>query len=125
LFGSAIPKKTLRVLVVDDFHPMADALVSMLNGCGHEARAAYDGREALRIAADFRQHAIISDVRMPEMNGFELAQAVAERFPDCCMLLMSVRNFESPLEVGGRLMKVLTKPVNLTQILEFLETCGA
>jgi CheY-like chemotaxis protein len=123
MHGPSRTEKPVRVLVVDDYQPMADALSAMLNGCGHDARAAYNGSEALRIAADFRPQAIISDVNMPKMNGFELAEAVAERFPDCRLLLMSVQDFHRFPEVLARPMKILTKPVRLTDVLEFLDTC--
>jgi DNA-binding NtrC family response regulator len=116
-------QKPVRVLVVDDYHPMADALASALSGAGHDARAAYGGKEALRIAADFRPHAIISDVNMPEMNGFELAAAVAERFLDCRVLLMSIQGFYPFLQAHGRPVKILQKPVSVTELLEFLDTC--
>lgn len=122
--GPLKTQKPVRVLVVDDYHPMADALAAMLSGCGHEARAAYSGSEALRISADFRPQAIISDVNMPEMNGFELAAAVAERFFDCRVLLMSVQGFYPFVQAHGRPVKILTKPVSVTELLEFLETCG-
>ncbi|HTS29637.1 MAG TPA: response regulator [Bryobacteraceae bacterium] len=113
----------MRVLVVDDHRPLADALTAMLCGCGHIARAAYDGAEALRVAEDFQPQAIISDVNMPEMNGFEVAKAVAECIPGCRVLLMSIEPYHAFLQPKGS-AKIVTKPVRLTELLEFLREGG-
>src|ERR1700747_3497519 len=63
------PTQVVRVLVVDDFPALADHLVKLLSRAGYSACAAYDGVDALRVAADFQPHAVLSDFYMPRMNG--------------------------------------------------------
>lgn len=101
---------------------MADSMAVMLRDDGYAVRVAYDGEEALRIAAAFEPHALISDVHMPWLNGFELAQEFAVRFPACGVLLMTV---DSALmeQRQGRVYKIMQKPVALEALREFLDSC--
>lgn len=125
--SSACPR-SLRILVVDDFRSLADYLASFLCGRGYTAHVAYDGAGALSVAEKFRPNALISDVQMPGMNGFELAQEFAARFPKCGVVLIT---FDASLAAaagavaayGPRAYKMLPKPVAFDQLLEFLATC--
>ena len=59
--------------------------------CGYDVLEASDGQDALRICAqhDGRIHLVVSDMVMPEMSGAELAERIAESFPEVRVLLMS------------------------------------
>jgi CheY-like chemotaxis protein len=72
--------ETRRILVADDNRDWADGLALLLADQGYSVRAAYDGREALQEARSFRPHAVILDVWMPGMTGFE-AGRVFSRHP--------------------------------------------
>ena len=63
--------ETRRVLVADDNRDWADGLGLLLADQGYNVRIAYDGHEALHEAREFRPHAVILDVWMPSMTGFE------------------------------------------------------
>ena len=65
--------RALRVLVVDDNRDAADSLALLLEIAGHEARAAYTGREALSLARELRPDVILLDLGMPGMDGYEVA----------------------------------------------------
>jgi PAS domain S-box-containing protein len=65
-----------RVLVVDDLHASADTLAMMLEGLGQEIRTAYDGASALSIVREFHPDVVISDIAMPNMDGYHLAQRI-------------------------------------------------
>jgi CheY-like chemotaxis protein len=65
-----------RVLVVDDNRDSADSLVTAFAVLGHEAVAAYGGREALARIDDTRPSLIVLDLSMPEMDGYALARAI-------------------------------------------------
>jgi CheY-like chemotaxis protein len=65
-----------RVLVVDDNRDSADSLVTAFSVLGHEAVAAYGGREALARIDDTRPSLIVLDLSMPEMDGYALARAI-------------------------------------------------
>jgi CheY-like chemotaxis protein len=65
-----------RVLIVDDNRDSADSLVTAFAVLGHEAVAAYGGREALARIDDTHPSLIVLDLSMPEMDGYSLARAI-------------------------------------------------
>lgn len=65
-----------RVLVADDCKDAAGMLAMLLKLWGHEALVTYNGPDALEAALDYRPDIIISDLGLPGMDGFELAQAL-------------------------------------------------
>ena len=73
------PPPALRVLVADDERDAANTLARLLEHEGYEARAAYDGAEALRVAPDFTPDVVILDIRMPGLNGYDVARALRAR----------------------------------------------
>src|SRR5881227_60491 len=64
----------LRVLIVDDNRDGADSLLLLLELYGHEARAAYDGDAALRLAGTFCPDVVLLDIGMPGLDGYEVAR---------------------------------------------------
>jgi PAS domain S-box-containing protein len=60
-----------RVLIIDDNVDAADMLAALVVVLGGEAATAYDGRDGLRCAADFRPDVILLDIGMPDMDGYE------------------------------------------------------
>ena len=65
-----------RVLVVDDNSDSARALAQLLEHSGHETAIAGDGIEALERADEFRPDAILMDIGMPRMNGYDACRAI-------------------------------------------------
>lgn len=72
---------TARVLVVDDEPDITELLRAMLEGAGYEVAAADSGAVALELLDTARFDAIVSDLRMPDMDGAALWRAVRERHP--------------------------------------------
>jgi PAS domain S-box-containing protein len=70
-----------RVLVVDDNRDAADSLRLMLELLGADVRVARSGREALARFAEWGADAVLLDIGMPEMDGYEVARAIRQR-PD-------------------------------------------
>lgn len=79
----------MKVLVVDDEHIIAWSLCAILELNGFEARAAYDGKEALEMARSFRPDFLLSDVVMPGLDGVQTAIAIREFLPRCVVLFLS------------------------------------
>ena len=71
--GASPAEGARRVLVADDNRDAADSLAVILRLMGHEVRVAYDGEQALRAAPQFRPHAIVLDIGMPRVNGYDVA----------------------------------------------------
>src|SRR5690606_27241735 len=63
-----------RVLVVDDNEDAVMALSRLLEFSGHVVRKAYDGPAALAAAAEFRPDAVLLDIGLPELDGYEVAR---------------------------------------------------
>jgi DNA-binding response OmpR family regulator len=63
----------MRVLIVDDNIETARLMRALLDQSGLDARTAYDGEEALRVAGDFRPEVVFLDLGLPGMSGREVA----------------------------------------------------
>jgi CheY-like chemotaxis protein len=71
-----------RILVVDDEDNLRDVLVEVLKRDGHEVDSAVDGAEGLRRVEARRYDLVITDLRMPGLEGPELYRAVRARYTD-------------------------------------------
>ncbi len=65
-----------KILVVDDNRDAADSIALLLEVAGHEVRTAYDGPDALNLAAVFKPEVVILDLGLPSMDGFEIARQI-------------------------------------------------
>jgi hypothetical protein len=66
------------ILVVDDNHDVADSLVALLQASGCDVLAAHSGREALDIAAATPLTAVLLDIGLPDMSGYDVARRLRE-----------------------------------------------
>ena len=114
-------REKLRILVVDDDHRMARTLVDILRVKGHEAEAAHSAPEALNKVSQRDFDCVLSDIRMPEVNGVELYRAIQAMGPELPVVLMTAysadRLVEDGLEEG--IVAVLTKPLDIALLLNF------
>jgi signal transduction histidine kinase/CRP-like cAMP-binding protein/ActR/RegA family two-component response regulator len=121
-----VPKRALRILVVDDNRDTADALAWLLQSIGHEARAAYDGPSALLAAERDSPDMIIQDLGMPHMTGYEIAQRMRKLSAANDTLLVAITG-NPPLD-ALRAVKdagfdhLLVKPVGLPTLEAVLGT---
>jgi DNA-binding LytR/AlgR family response regulator len=115
----------LRVLAVDDERPALEDLARLLGACTEvsEVVVARSGGEALRTLADHRFDAIFLDVRMPEIDGLELA-GVLDQFADPPALVF-VSAYEDgavgAFELELHPLDYLMKPVSRARIAQALE----
>ena len=67
-----------RVLVVDDNRDALETLEMLLRLLGAEVQTAADGRSALETLRRFRPAAVVLDIGLPDMDGYEVARRVRE-----------------------------------------------
>jgi PAS domain S-box-containing protein len=74
--GAQAPRARRRLLVVDDNRDFANTLAALLETFGHEVRTVYDGATAVTLARETRPDAILLDIGLPGMNGYDVAREV-------------------------------------------------
>ena len=78
-----------NLLIVDDEQSYRQLLSLVFEGNGHTIRTASNGREAVEMLRQEPADLIISDVKMPDMDGIALLQAVREFLPDVAVVMMT------------------------------------
>ncbi|MES2236736.1 MAG: EAL domain-containing protein [Pseudomonadota bacterium] len=69
-------KNTIEILIAEDSPTQAEKLQHLLEECGYMVTTASDGKQALILAQQRKPALVISDIVMPEMNGYELCKAI-------------------------------------------------
>jgi two-component system NtrC family sensor kinase len=122
--GPASSQAVGRVLVVDDEPEIADLIRNMLEGAGYEVASADSGAVALEMLATAGFQAIVSDLRMPDMDGAALQRAVREQHPALATRMLFVTG--DTLSPGARQFldetgcPRLDKPFSRTDLLSRL-----
>lgn len=122
--GAAEPARQaaprLRILVVDDDADLAEAMSEGLGIRGHEAEACSSGFAALELLAAKPWDAVVSDISMPGLSGYQLLDAVQDRWPWLPVILMT--GFSRVLPEGERRIpvRILQKPVEIPDLLDAL-----
>ena len=109
----------LRILVVEDDADVRAAVVDALQAAGHETTAAIDGAVALEQLATGSLDLVITDVRMPKVDGLTLFRRTRELVPRPDVILMtsfgSVVDAVAALKEGAR--DYLTKPFDFAELV--------
>jgi CheY-like chemotaxis protein len=106
-----------RILVADDNQDAADSLAMILEMGGHDVRVVHDGRSALTIAQTFRPDTALLDIGMPQLNGYQVAQALRKETWGAGIILIALTGWgqesdrQQAIEAGFD--RHLTKPVDL------------
>ena len=72
------PSPRHRLLVVDDNKDAAESMSMLLEMWGHDVAFAYDGPSALETAQQWRPQAVLLDIGLPGMDGYEVAARLRE-----------------------------------------------
>ncbi len=78
-----------NLLIVDDEPGMRQLLSHVFGRAGHAVRAAENGTKALELLKQAPADLVISDVKMPDMNGIELLRRLREFLPDAAVVMMT------------------------------------
>jgi PAS domain S-box-containing protein len=116
----------MKVLVVDDNEEARYLLERLLTGSGYEVATAVNGKEALSKLKSDRFHLIVSDILMPEMDGFQLLKYVnddAELRKIPFVFYTATYTDDRDAELGYKLGadKYLRKPLEPEELLKILQ----
>jgi CheY-like chemotaxis protein len=116
-----------RLLIVDDDADMRLSLKLALEMAGYTAELAADGREALAIQQQRPADVLITDIFMPESDGFEVIDAVRRRFPQTRIVVISggAKLAKREYLLDAALMDVdaiLPKPFDVEALLQTLDS---
>jgi len=107
-----------KVLVVDDDARLADNLLEYLNRLGYDAKAAYNGKDALEAYEQEDFAVVITDLMMPEMDGMELLTSIRRFDPDSLIIMLTgygtIDSAVAAIKAGA--FDYITKPLKLQEI---------
>ena len=106
------------IFVVDDAKQVADVIASFLKDAGYNPIIFYNPIDALTASALVKPDLLLSDFRMPTMDGLTLATRLTERYPDCKVLIVTGLPHEAIRHPAFRKFEVLQKPVSLSLLLD-------
>ncbi len=111
-----------RYLLVDDNAPFVENLAEILREDGHEVAFAHDGEAALALILGTRFDALVSDLRMPRMDGAALLERLRAVDPGLPVIFLSGDGEVEPLLLlhPGRPVTVLRKPPRVEELLALL-----
>ena len=81
--------KRVRILVIDDEPRMCESLQTLLVGVGYEVETAPDGSAGIRLLQPGAFHLVISDLMMPEVDGFGVLEHVRTACPETVVLVIT------------------------------------
>ncbi len=109
----------IRILVADDETAQRETLVDILTDAGHQVSAAASGDEALALVSRTRFHLLLTDLRMPGLDGVALLRRALEVQPDLSVILMTAyATVSSAVEaMKGGAYDYLQKPFGKAELL--------
>jgi two-component system, OmpR family, response regulator len=112
-------KSGQRILVVDDEASISDLIATSLKFVGFDVRTAATGSQALTIAEEFKPHAMILDVMLPDLDGFEVCRQIRNEGIEVGVLFLSAKDEMKDkvqgLTIGGD--DYMTKPFSLEELV--------
>lgn len=112
------PVPALKVLVVDDEEPVVTVLVETLSALGLDVAAAIGGRQGLERFGETRPDLVFTDLGMPDLNGWDLAQAIKGSRPETLVAL--VTGWGTQIEPGAARARgvdfIMPKPFALDDV---------
>lgn len=109
----------MRVLVVEDEKNLAESLVKLLEGQKYQAEAVYDGVNGLDYALTGQYDAVILDVMLPGLNGFQVASALRKKGSAIPILMLTARDelVDKVRGLDSGADDYLTKPFTTEELL--------
>jgi len=107
-----------KVLVVDDEQNSREGLSKILTKEGYKVHIAEDGEKAIQEAEDYKFDLIITDLRMPNMDGIEVLKKVREKNKSIGVVIVTaygeVNSYLTAMNLGA--FEYLNKPIHLEEL---------
>lgn len=114
----------MRVLLVDDENEVLEVLSEILEDLGHTVTCKTEGEEALRAALKEPHDLVITDFRMPGMDGLRLLESLRDHLLDVPVILTAAsgsdRTVTRALEAGAA--ACLKKPLRLKELIGVIQS---
>jgi CheY-like chemotaxis protein len=119
-------RRRQRVLVVEDYVDGAHTMAQLLSVMGHEVQEAFNGIDALRVAADFQPDLILLDIGLPELNGYEVAKQIRENEDTKNIIIAALTGYGRESDRQEAALAGcdhhFTKPIEPHQLISLLST---
>jgi len=83
-----------NLLVVDDEESIREGIAEFLSARGYSVKIAPDGEEAKNLLKGEPFDLVVTDIKMPKMNGYELFKFIKENYPDTPVIMMSAYGYD-------------------------------
>ena len=112
-------KASHRILVVDDEKAISELISTSLRFVGFDVRTAATGSEALTVAEEFKPQAVVLDVMLPDLDGFEVCRQLRSEGLNVGVLFLTAKDGMEDkvagLTIGGD--DYMTKPFSLEELV--------
>src|SRR5436309_8247424 len=119
-----MPDNTKHLLLVEDEAPLRQAVAEQLADRGYHVEQADSGESAVTRLSEFAFDVIVSDLRLPGMDGAALVQAAVERYPDIIAIVITgygtVKDAVDAIKRGA--WDFVNKPFQIDELLHVLES---
>ena len=115
---------SFNILVVDDEPSYRKAMKRLLSRDGHSVTLAEDGIDGLRILENKEFDMVLTDINMPNMNGWEFLEKLNLLYPDLPVAIITgyleyMDSTKYKIDISTR--KILRKPIKLKDIRELIK----
>ena len=105
------------ILLADDDPDLSEIIVATLAEAGYAVLTASDGYDAVRVLADNWVNLLITDIRMPGIDGFELARQAKVMRPTIQIIYLSGYSVDGAENAGPVYGPILKKPIRMGDLL--------
>jgi DNA-binding NtrC family response regulator len=122
-----MPEATKHLLLVEDEAPLREAVAERLADHGFDVVQAETGERAVEALTEFAFDIVITDLRLPGIDGTQVVEAAVERYPDIIPIVMTgygtVRDAVAVIKRGA--MDFVTKPFQFDELMHALNSALA
>ena len=115
----------MRILLVEDHFDSAQLFTAILKKTGHEVRTVHSGRAGVLEAKSSNPEVIISDIGLPDLNGYELAKQVRAQEQFKTTLMIAITGYGQPEDVDQALAAGfdhhMLKPIDWDKLRRLLD----